>query len=75
MFSQAGINCDVCGDYILLDKSINPFIVNGIEQALHCHDTCVAVVHTAIDAKNWRLLPEGRLRRAYAQQEQGEEHG
>lgn len=62
MISEHGPNCDVCGDYILLDKSINPFKVAGILTELHCHDKCVDVVKNAFGAKDWRMLPDGRLR-------------
>lgn len=69
MILQAGPNCDVCGDYILLDKSINPFTVKGIAQELHAHDKCVPIVQTAFAAKDWRQLPNGRLRQVFASQE------
>ena len=65
MILQAGPHCDVCDTYILLDKSINPFSVPGIKQELHCHDNCVDIVKNAVGKKDYTLLPEGRLRKAF----------
>ena len=65
--TQHGPKCDVCGDYILLDKSINPFGVKGIDRELHCHDKCKdAVLATN---KDWRELPVGPLRTAFEEVE------
>jgi hypothetical protein len=68
MITSHGPHCDVCDQYILLDKSINPFSVPGIAQELHCHDKCVDVVKTAFAAKDWKMLPEGRLRKVFEDQ-------
>lgn len=65
MITQCGPRCDVCSDYILLDKSINPFSVTGIEQELHCHDRCKLIVLDAMSKQDWKLLPMGPLREAY----------
>lgn len=64
MILQCGPHCDVCDKYILLDKSINPFSVPGIQQQLHCHDNCVDVLKNSFSKKDLTLLPDGRLRRA-----------
>lgn len=68
MILQAGPNCDVCGHYILLDSSINTFTMPGITNDLHCHDRCKKVLLEAIDKNDWRLLPVGRIREAFATQ-------
>ena len=65
MITMAGPQCDVCGNYILLDKSINPFTVKGIDGKLHCHDKCKLAVETAFGQKSWELLPEGPLKVAF----------
>ena len=65
MLTMAGPKCDVCGTYILLDHSINPFTVKGIEQELHCHDKCKAAVESAFNQKSWKLLPEGPLKAVF----------
>lgn len=71
MMTQAGPNCDVCGNYILplVNESINPFSVHGIAQELHACDKCVDTVKTAFDAKDWKSLPQGRLRQVFEDQE------
>mgnify|MGYP001600519920 CR=1 FL=1 len=63
--TQCGPRCDVCSDYILLDRSINPFVVTGIVQELHCHDRCKPLVLETMSKKDWKLLPVGPLREAY----------
>lgn len=62
--TQAGPLCDVCGKYILLDRSLNPFRVNGIDVQLHCHDACRPIVERT---KQWPDLPDGPLRRAFVE--------
>ena len=62
MITQHGPMCDVCGDYILLDKSINPFNCKGIKQTLLAHDKCKPKVEAAT---KWEQLPEGPLRRVF----------
>jgi len=65
--TQAGPKCDVCGDFILWDKSINPFSVKGINRELHSHDRCKDLV-LATDG-DWEKLPEGPLRVAFIEAE------
>ncbi len=62
MITQHGPKCDVCGSYILVDKSINPFSVKGIERELHSHDKCKVKVETATE---WEQLPDGPLRKCF----------
>lgn len=64
MITQAGPRCDVCGGYILLDTSLNPFHCNGIEQELHCHDKCKEIIEKT---KLWEDLPPGPLREVFEQ--------
>ena len=61
--SEHGPVCDICGKYILLDRSINPFRVTGVEQELHCHDKCRLLIEAGCKANE---LPEGPLRTAFA---------
>ena len=61
MMTSHGPRCDVCGDYILLDISVNPFSVRGIEAILLCHDACRPIVEHG----RWDELPDGPLRDAY----------
>ncbi len=65
--TSSGPVCDVCGDYILLDKSTNQFTIRGIAQKLHCHDKCKVALKTA--GTDWKLLPEGPLRKVFEDQE------
>lgn len=61
--------CDVCGDYIISDKSINPFSIKGIEGTLCCHDDCKPKVLRAFEMNDWRFLPEGPIRKAFQEAE------
>ena len=65
MITQHGPKCDVCSDYILTDKSINPFKAAGIERELHCHDKCKELVLQAAKDKSYLGLPAGPLRESY----------
>ncbi len=65
MITQHGAKCDVCSDYILTDKSINPFQAEGIERELHCHDKCKELVLKAAKDNSYLGLPAGPLREAY----------
>lgn len=65
MIIQGGPHCDVCDKYILVDRSINPFSVPGIKQEMHCHDACIEVIKEAFSKKDYKLLPNGRLRCAF----------
>lgn len=70
MLTPHGPRCDVCGDYILFDTSINPFHVKGVDRDCHCHDKCKDSVRTA--KGNWKALPPGPLRRGFEQAEAAE---
>ncbi len=69
--TNSGAMCDVCDNYILpgFSESVNPFGVKGIKRTLHCHDDCKPKVLKALKTKDWKLLPEGRLRRAFVEAE------
>jgi hypothetical protein len=56
----------VCGKYILpvLDDDYEDFSVDGIERLLQCHGKCKAAL--VIAGKDWAALPDGPLRRAFA---------
>ena len=67
--TQCGPRCDVCGGFILIDVSMNPFRVKGCPDELHAHDKCVEPTKAAFAAKDWKMLPEGPLREAFQKQE------
>ena len=69
MITKSGVICDVCDKYILFDKSINPFSAKGIKETLHCHDGCKKIVSKTSEENNYKLLPEGRLRRCFEEAE------
>jgi hypothetical protein len=62
MITTSGPICDVCGTYIIFDKSINPFKITGIESTLCCHDKCRTFIEDNLD---WRKLPNGPLRKTF----------
>jgi hypothetical protein len=66
MMTQAGPRCDICGEYILLDKSINPFTIQGIQGTLLSHDKCR---HFVEENKDWTRLPPGPLRMVFEEEE------
>ena len=70
MIEQAGARCDICGEYILLDTSVNPFTMKGIDGTLTCHDNCKPVLKSAMVEGSWRALPDGPLRKAFEKQEE-----
>lgn len=76
MITQSGPQCDVCGKFILLDRSINPFTIPGISGTLLAHDKCKVFVE---GKRDWRQLPDGPLRKvfeeAHCEQEEVEESG
>ena len=61
--TQAGPQCDVCGNYIFPGDHMNWFTVEGIKESLHSHDKCKAEVLAAMS--DWKALPEGPLRRVF----------
>ena len=68
--TSSGAICDVCGHYILPDlandeERVNWFKATGIDRDLCCHNKCKGDV---LNAKGkWENLPEGPLRKAYAE--------
>lgn len=71
MITSHGAKCDVCGDYILFDNSINPFSVKGIDRECHCHDKCKELVLVANG--DWHALPNGPIRQAFEREVQRRE--
>jgi hypothetical protein len=64
--TSSGPKCDVCGHFILPidpEERVNTFSVKYIEKDLHCHNACKEKVLAA--GKDWTLLPEGPLRKAF----------
>ena len=69
--TQSGPVCDVCDKHIFLGF-INQFTVTGLYKSLVCCDACKEKVLEMSRSKDWRVLPEGGLRRFYAEMsEQG----
>jgi hypothetical protein len=66
--TSSGPICDVCDKYIFIGD-INQFTVNGLYKSLMCCDLCKDKVLEMSRLKDWRVLPEGGLRRFYAQME------
>lgn len=60
--TMAGPQCDVCGDFILLDPEMEWFSTKGIAAPLCCHTKCRALVE---GVKEWPSLPNGPLRKAF----------
>lgn len=69
--TSSGPVCDVCGKYILLDKTMEWFSVEGISGKLCCHMKCKPDLVYAIDNKDWTLLPPGPLRDVFERQDNG----
>lgn len=61
MITMAGPQCDVCGDFILLEPAMEMFTVQGIEAQLCCHVAC----RPAVEQGDWTKLPGGPLRKAF----------
>jgi hypothetical protein len=69
--TSSGAKCDICGDFILpgMSKSTNPFECKGIKGPLHCHDNCKETVRKAMGNRDWKLLPDGPLRKLFETKE------
>ncbi len=65
--TSSGARCDICGYFILpgISKSVNPFECTGIKGPLHCHDDCKETALKAMGSRDWKLLPDGPLRKAF----------
>lgn len=63
--TSSGPRCDICGDYILLDKSMNPFRVPGYDGMLICHDKCRPLVEGQRGQKMYDALPDGPLKKLF----------
>ena len=73
MITSSGVICDVCGKHILPidpDEMVNKFIIAGFWRELHCDNACRELVEQALCQKDWRLLPEGPLRKAFEEQDE-----
>lgn len=66
MVTSSGLRCDVCGDYILLDREAPAFSMPGILEVLHCHTVCKPKIVAACEAKDWKMLPAGPIRDVFA---------
>ena len=64
MLTQAGPQCDICGEFILIGNC-NPFSMEGFKGTLVCHDKCKPFVVEAMKDNDYKVLPAGPLRNAY----------
>ena len=63
--------CVICGDTflseILLGELVQMIEIVGLSRQVPVHTKCVPTLQAVVDAGgDWRLLPEGPLRREYA---------
>jgi hypothetical protein len=60
--------CGLCGDgflmEIMLGKRVQTIEITGFDKDVCLHDKCMAVLEA--NGPDWRSLPDGPLRRAYA---------
>lgn len=75
LVGMPGINnslgqCAVCGDTfvleIMLNKKIHTFKLDGFKDTLCAHEKCVEAIQAASDTGDWKPLPDGPIRKAYA---------
>lgn len=71
MITKSGPICDVCGKHQIIDKDMNFFSMNCFDRDLNCHDDCKPLVQKACEANDWRLLPDGPIRKAFQEHEGG----
>lgn len=73
--TSSGAICDVCGKYILPGTSdlVHPFKCQGIDKMLHCDDKCLIILKEALGKEDWKLLPDGPLRKAFEDNEKGDQ--
>ena len=61
--------CAICGDSfvaeVFLNKPVESFGVQGIEQTLYCHEKCRPLLEAA--KNDWKMLPDGPLRIVFAE--------
>jgi len=69
MLTSSGPLCDICNNYILLDKNRVWFKITGIFNKLCCHEKCKPILQEAIEKDDWKLLPEGPLRKVFETQQ------
>jgi len=62
--TSSGPVCDICEKYILLEPMQN-FKIQGIDSMLQCHDGCKPILVESMDKKDWKILPNGPLYRAF----------
>jgi len=62
--TQAGPVCDVCGKFIfpLPGEMVNQFDVWGLKNLI-AHNKCQDFVKDAASKKDWKILPEGPLKK------------
>ena len=73
MITSSGPRCDICGKYILPVQPyemVNNFAIVGIKDALHCDNACRKILEESFKKKDWKLLPDGPLRKVFEDQEE-----
>lgn len=67
MITQSGPICDVCGKYILpiADEMVHSFRIKGIDSDLCCDNECKKILENTQVTQDWKLLPDGPLRKAF----------
>lgn len=66
MITSSGLVCDVCGKYILFGTMDN-FSISG--HNFQAHSGCIPVVKEMVNKKDYKVLPEGPLKKLYIEQE------
>jgi hypothetical protein len=67
MLESAGMRCDVCGEFILIENA-RSFTLGFIDGTLLAHTrsrNCLDAIRAASEADDITLLPDGPIRRAY----------
>ena len=68
--TACGPYCDVCGNLIMPigDEMVHHFDVWGLENLI-ADNKCVEIVKDAAKKKDWKILPQGPLRKVWETQE------
>jgi len=72
MITQSGPVCDICGKYILPigDELVHGFRIKGVDADLVCDNGCKIILEKVMEIQDWKILPEGPLRRAFCERSQ-----
>jgi len=76
MLTSSGFSCDVCGKYILgltEQDMVYEVKITGIDQILHYCYKCDNILHESVEKHDYKLLPEGRLKKVFQDAETQQE--